>query len=91
MKKEKNYYCIGIRKKVRIKEADETELSKKLSSNAYTLVGEDAVLIFDNKTECKEYLKSAKEEMNDKNIVFKILDYGTEMPKINPSKLYSKT
>lgn len=91
MEKEKNYYCIGIRKKVRVKEADETELSKKLSSNAYTLVGEDAVLIFDDKTECKEYLKSAKEKMNDKNIVFKILDYGTEMPKINSSKLYSKT
>jgi len=85
--KEQRFYCIGIHKRCNVKEKDETELSRKLSSKGVTLVGEGAVWIFDNKSKAKEYLKRCKAEQTDKTVLYKLLDMGTEMPKINPSKL----
>lgn len=86
--KKKHYYCIGIKRRSGLKENQLTELSKKFKDNRVTLVGETGgIWIFDDKKKMQEYLKKCKTEHDDKTVIFKSLDMGTEMPGIKPSQL----
>ena len=84
----KEYYCIGIKRKSKVKESDLTPISRQLSASAVTLVGDNGgIYIFTNKKVMGRHLKQLKDENSDKTVIYKPLTMGTELPDIKPSQI----